>query len=106
VGSPAWSPDGARIAFVSEEGHQGKMDLYVMNADGSAPTRLTEAYENVYGPTWSPDGAQIAFGVWSKGTKSDIYIVDADGSNARRLTEHPANDSAPAWSPIPEREAD
>ena len=88
-----------------------KMDLYLMNADGSEPIRLTEApqtdapqsgaYENVSGLTWSPDGTRIAFSAWSKGTKSDIYSVDVDGSNAVRLTErrnHPnLSPEALAW---------
>ena len=58
---PKWSPDGARIAFASVR--DGTEELYVMNADGSYPTRLTknEGFEAWRGFAWSPDGAEIAF---------------------------------------------
>ena len=55
--SPAWSPDGTQIAFLSgDEGDQ----LWVMNADGSATRRLTDGVAFEAFPAWSPDGAQIA----------------------------------------------
>ena len=57
--SPAFSPDGTRLAFVRETG--GNADIYVANADGSAARRLTHAAGSDYNPAWSPDGTQIAF---------------------------------------------
>jgi len=77
-----------------------KTDLYVMNADGSGETRLTEGYDLVLGPTWSPDGTRIAFAATVEGGDYEIYRVDADGANAVRLTDHPADDRAPHWSPV------
>jgi Tol biopolymer transport system component len=60
--SPTWSPDGTRIAFVSDRDNpSGVNNLYVMNVDGSELTRLTTGDEIDYGPAWSPDGKQIAF---------------------------------------------
>ena len=57
---PAWSPDGARLVFVSDRG--GTVDLYTMNADGSRQRRLLDAPTlGVGGPTWSPDGRTIVF---------------------------------------------
>ena len=55
---PAWSPDGTKIAFASEDDG----DIYAMNVDGSGRTRLTDiaGYDH-WPPTWSPDGSRIAF---------------------------------------------
>ena len=56
---PAWSPDGARIAFVSTR--DGNPEIYVMNADGTSPVRLTSYAGYDADPAWSPDGSRIAF---------------------------------------------
>ena len=58
-GSPAWSPDGRRIAFASTR--DGNREIYVMNADGSGVTRLTDNDADDGYPSWSPDGRRIAF---------------------------------------------
>jgi Tol biopolymer transport system component len=97
---PAWSPDGSRIAFVSDR--DGSCNsLYVMNADGSGVTRLTSGplCDYAYTPSWSPDGSKIAFERWSGGSSSDIYIVNADGSGLVRFTSGGAFHEQPAWSP-------
>jgi Tol biopolymer transport system component len=91
---PAWSPDGGRIAFASKRG--GSFDLYVMDADGSATTRLTSTREDEAGPTWSPDGARIAF---ARGASPRLWVMEADGSRPRRLVEEDTEASEPAWSP-------
>ena len=58
---PRWSPDGRRLAFLSERSPKEKLQLYVMPADGGEPTRLT-SFENGAGSVaWSPDGARLAF---------------------------------------------
>jgi TolB protein len=90
---PAWSPDGRRIAFASRRG--GTLDIYVMNADGTATRRLTSTKEHDGHPTWSPDGKRIAF----ERDDKDLYVMQADGSGARRLTGLEASESQPAWSP-------
>jgi Tol biopolymer transport system component len=56
---PAWSPDGARIAFVVSSWTYGS-DIHVMNADGSNRSRYTNSGGS-YGAAWSPDGTRIAF---------------------------------------------
>jgi TolB protein len=58
---PAWSPDGKQIAFVRSQPTRINFDIYVMNADGSNPERLTRSPDGEFAPTWSPDGKQIAF---------------------------------------------
>lgn len=94
--SPAWSPDGKYVAFVSDR--DNNYEIYVMNADGSAPTRITKNTSVDDEPTWSPDSAHIAFTVGDDNRK--IYIMNADGSDVNPLMENSDNDDAnPAWSP-------
>jgi dipeptidyl aminopeptidase/acylaminoacyl peptidase len=85
-----------RIAFVSRR--DGNSEIYVMNADGSNQTNLTNNPADDYDLAWSPDGRQIAFSSWRNGNR-DIYVMNADGSNQTRLTTNPADDNRPVWSP-------
>ena len=94
-GSPAWSPDGTRIAFYSER--DGSGDIYVMHADGSGVTRLTDTKADEGYPAWSPDGRAIAFDSDRDGN-FEIYVMNADGSNVRRLTTSGARDVSASWS--------
>jgi Tol biopolymer transport system component len=85
-----------KIAFTSDR--DGTEQIYVMNADGSSPTRLTNGPANNRRPAWSPDGKRIVFASNRDGD-FEIYVMDADGSNPTRLTNNPATDDQPAWSP-------
>jgi dipeptidyl aminopeptidase/acylaminoacyl peptidase len=58
---PRWSPDGARLAFVSEREPKKKAQLYALPLDGGEPVRLTDVKNGVSNPQWSPDGTRIAF---------------------------------------------
>jgi TolB protein len=91
--APAWSPDGARIAY--EGGDEGGSGIWVMNADGS-DQMLVAADTGSSDPAWSPDGAQIAFArmEWN-GWR--LWVMNADGSGRRRVSDVFASD--PAWSP-------
>jgi TolB protein len=95
-GSPAWSPDSRRLAFYSDR--DGNAEIYVMNADGSEVTRLTNHAADEGYPSWSPDGRTITFDSDRDGN-FEIYAMDATGSNVRRVTNHPARDVSAAWSP-------
>lgn len=93
---PAWSPDGARIAYRADDG-----EIHVMAADGSDDVVLTDVGWTAY-PDWSPDGHTLAFvGPGPRGHRdgSDVYTSNEDGSIVSNLTSHPAIDTQPAWSP-------
>jgi TolB protein len=94
--TPAWSPDGRRIAF--EGVRDGNSEIYVVNADGSGQRRLTRNDVRDFGPAWSPDGRKIVFGR-QRGRKPEVYVMNADGSAQRNLTRNAGRDLAPAWSP-------
>ncbi len=100
---PSWSPDGQKIAFVSNR--SGNQDIWVMGADGGNKRQLTtpEVEQWHYQPVWSPDGQKIAFRSLRSGNY-DIWVMDADGGRKRQLTTHPPTaprymDDAPSWSP-------
>src|SRR6266511_2547574 len=95
--SPAWSPDGRRIAFASVRG--GPMpSIWVMNADGSKQRRVGRVFGEY--PAWSPDGRKIAFDRNTFGpTGWDIWVVDADGSHPRPRIASRADEQGAAWSP-------
>jgi Tol biopolymer transport system component len=88
--APAWSPDGARIAFVEPRPQlPGGVDpgngyLHVMNADGSNDNVLTLARTSheCIRPTWSADGAYIAYGGFQGSNFSQIYAIPSDGLGA------------------------
>jgi Tol biopolymer transport system component len=94
--SPAWSPDGTQIAYVTQIS-SGKYEIMVMNADGSSPRQLTTTGYNL-SPNWSPDGRKIAY-TTRRVTNFDIMVMNPDGSGARNLTNNSASDLSPAWSP-------
>ncbi len=93
---PSWSPDGAKILFVSDR--QGNRDVWVMDANGRHAVNLTRNPADDWTPAWSPDGKSVAFSSY-RDENWDIYRMNADGSRQTRLTEDPAEDVAPSWSP-------
>jgi Tol biopolymer transport system component len=93
---PAWSPDGAKIAFSRFAGR--RYQIFVMDADGSDATQLTHGDGSASDAAWSPDGTRIAFTRCRR--TCDVYVINADGMGERRLTngEQPGEES-PTWSP-------
>lgn len=95
--SPAWSPDGERLAFVSYR--DGNAEIYVGDDDGGIQSRLTTDPSDDLDPAWSPDGARIAF-TSGRGNTDEIYVMNADGGNQTNLTNNVEGDDVqPAWSP-------
>ena len=94
--SPAWSPDGTRLAFVSNRG--GDYDIYAMDADGGNVSRLTYTPGLDTNPSWSPDGKEIAY-VHETSLSLEIFAVEVDGGTPRQLTDNKVVDIQPDWSP-------
>ena len=114
---PVWSPDGARIAFISNRAEDGEHDpancrLYTMAADGSDVRLLAPSADDPFfaagphPPRWSPDGERIAFVVYEYNgdweVNRSVYAVGADGSGLTKVAD---TVSGPAWSPDGERMA-
>ena len=96
---PSWSPDGTQLAFASLRDQRGGTELYVMNADGSAPTRLTFSQAMVSNgrPCWLPDGRIVW--VRNAAQADELWVTNADGSGQRALTSEGGRIFAPACSP-------
>jgi hypothetical protein len=97
---PAPSPDGSRIAYVTDR--DGNTEIYVMNADGSNPRRLTNTTAAEGSPAWTPDGTRIVYASNAvEGTTGTfhIWMMNADGSSPRQLTQGTHSDFQPAVSP-------
>ena len=104
---PAWSPDGRRIAFVSDrkgESEKGLLltnDIFVMNADGSGVEQLTSSQRPIFAgdPAWSPDGSSIAFNMLDGEGSSGIYVLELSTGALWQVTDHVGVLWGPSWSP-------
>ena len=90
------TPNPEKIAFTSNR--DGNNEIYVMNADGTNQTRLTDNPAFDTDSSFSGNGSRIAFRSTRDGN-SEIYVMDADGSNQINLTNNPGNDNQPSFSP-------
>jgi len=94
--SPAWSPDGQKIAFGDRS--SGNSEVFLMNADSSGLRNLTNDPLPDSTPIFSPDGGEIIFTRDFYG-KSRLYRMNVDGTNQRRVTEKGGFDMGAAFSP-------
>ena len=90
-----------QLAFASTR--EGVSQIFVVNFDGSDPTRLTNLVDGACQPAWSPDGKRLAFTSPCNANKeiytgAQIFIMNADGSNLEPLPTVPGGDFDPAWS--------
>lgn len=93
--APEMSPDGSKVAFMSDR--LGNMDIWVSSADGTNPAPLTTSPTRDLHPSFSPDGSQIVFASERSGN-FDIWRMNADGTEAVQVTTGPYVDTAPTWS--------
>ncbi|HLP98467.1 MAG TPA: Tol-Pal system beta propeller repeat protein TolB [Sideroxyarcus sp.] len=94
--SPAWSPDGSQLAYVSFE--RGHASVYVQSLATQKRTLLADFPGSNSAPTWAPDGKHLAL-VLTRDGSSQLYISHIDGSDLRRITFNETIDTEPAFSP-------
>jgi uncharacterized delta-60 repeat protein len=85
-----------KVLFTSTR--DGNAEIYVMNSEGNAVTRLTTNAAADTNPVWSPDHRRIVFTSTRDGN-AEIYVMNADGTAQTRLTSNSGMDATPAWSP-------
>ncbi|HEY7965200.1 MAG: Tol-Pal system beta propeller repeat protein TolB [Steroidobacterales bacterium] len=94
--SPAWSPDGLWLAYVSFETKHSAVYVQLVR---TGERRQVSARAGVNGaPAWSPDGHKLALTLAGTNGNLDIYVLDLDTQTLSKLTDDPAIDTEPAWA--------
>ncbi len=93
--SPAWSPDGRKLAYVSFEG--GNSGIWIQDVATGSREKIT-SFRGINGaPSFSPDGTRLAMSL-SKGGNPDIYVMDLGSRHLTQLTNQYGIDTEPVWS--------
>ena len=96
--SPAWAPDGKRLAYVGFGDDNTGATIWLQNLETVKRQKLLEEKVSVSSPAWSPDGRRLAVTLYRDGNP-DIYIIDISSRRLRRLTKHRGIDTEASWSP-------
>jgi TolB protein len=97
VMSPAWSPDSARLAYVSFEGRSSA--VYVQTLASGARERVSARAGINGAPAWSPDGRRLAITLSQRDGNVDIFVLELANGGLLRVTDDPAIDTEPCWAP-------
>jgi dipeptidyl aminopeptidase/acylaminoacyl peptidase len=97
--SPTYSPCGTRIAYQADFEGNEDYDVFVIDASGKNPRKITDSVADNENPEFSPDGKRIAFVSNRKDDMENLYVVDADGGEVTRLTNEELPVREFAWSP-------
>lgn len=94
--SPAWAPDGVRIAYVSFE-NRNRSAIYVQDRQQGSRKKLISKAGINGAPSWSPDGTRLAVTLSFEGNP-DIYVLNVESGQTRRITQSPSIDTEAVWA--------